>query len=225
MSTEGDLGSIWTNTARFLVNYVVRFLFAGLVLYCCWVPLQNIDIWFSWHVILCTFGYIPLMAESIMLFVGDELWSRQVSRKTKYIVHGVLVSISLVFIIAGNSFVFHNISSGYHFTSTHGITGLISMIILIISVFLGLIVNYADAVKTILPVKPVWFKFSHNIIGLLGYVIGIVSLCYGYYTNYFVFYTSVESRLAALFVTIVGTIWTMNGAFVSAYNQIKSILT
>ncbi|KAG5874394.1 hypothetical protein JTB14_012377 [Gonioctena quinquepunctata] len=84
--------------------------------------------WFSWHVILCTFGYIPLMAESIMLFVGDDIWSQHMSRKAKYAVHGILVTIGTGFTIVGNALVFHYIESGYHLYTAHGITGLISMI-------------------------------------------------------------------------------------------------
>ncbi|KAJ8935864.1 hypothetical protein NQ314_012610 [Rhamnusium bicolor] len=119
-----DYGKLTINITRFLINYVVRFVFAGIVLYCCWTPLQNLGSWFSWHVILCTFGYIPLMAEALMLFIGDELWSRQVSRKSKYMVHGILISVGTVFIIVGNALVFHYISPGYHLYTAHGITGI-----------------------------------------------------------------------------------------------------
>ncbi|KAJ8980660.1 hypothetical protein NQ317_017586 [Molorchus minor] len=220
-----NYGKLPINITRFLINYLFRFLFAGLLLYCCWVPLQYITGWFSWHVILCTFGYIPLMAESLMLFVGDELWSAQVSRKTKYLVHGILISISTVCIIVGNSLVFHYISPGYHLYTAHGITGLVSMIFLIISLALGVAATYSEDVKRVLPVRPVWVKFLHNALGLLAYAVGIVSLCYAYYTNWFIYYTSEESRLAALVITIVGFVWTINGALVSAYNQIKTLVT
>lgn len=41
---------------RFMINYSVRFLSGALFLYCCWIPFQNLTGWFSYHVILCTFG-------------------------------------------------------------------------------------------------------------------------------------------------------------------------
>lgn len=59
-----------------------------------------------------------------MLFVDDELWSRQLSRTQKYGVHAVLITIGTVFIIVGNSLVFHYISPGYHLYTAHGITGI-----------------------------------------------------------------------------------------------------
>lgn len=63
------------------------------------------------------------MAEALMLFFGDDIWSRQMTRKQKYGVHAVLITISTVFIIVGNSLVFHYIEPDYHLYTAHGITG------------------------------------------------------------------------------------------------------
>ncbi|XP_074037375.1 uncharacterized protein [Leptinotarsa decemlineata] len=211
--------------SRFVINYVVRFLSAVVIVYCCWIPFQNLTGWFSYHVILCTFGYIPLMAESIMLFVGDDIWSRQMSRKAKYAIHGILVTVGTVFTIVGNALVFHYIEPGYHLYTAHGITGLISMIFLIISLVLGMAVNYPDYTKKVIDLRPVWHKFSHNILGIIGYAIGIISLCYAYFTHWFAYYNGEESRWTALIITIFISLWPLNGAFVSAYNQIKTVLS
>lgn len=103
--------------------------------------------------------------------------------------------------------------------------GLISMIILIISLFLGVAANYSNEMKRYLSLRPVWYKFIHNGVGILGYAIGIVSLCYAYYTRWFAYYHGEESRLAALILTIVVSLWSINGAIVSAYNQIRAIIS
>lgn len=63
------------------------------------------------------------MAESVMLFTGDELWSRQLSRTAKYTVHGVIVTVATVIIIIGDALVFHYLEAGYHLYTAHGITG------------------------------------------------------------------------------------------------------
>ncbi|KAJ8962910.1 hypothetical protein NQ318_001321, partial [Aromia moschata] len=222
---KDDFGKLSVNVRRFLINYTVRFIFGALVIYSCWIPLQKMEGWFSWHIILCTFGYIPLMAESIMLFVGDELWSRQLSRKSKYMVHGILVSVGTFFTIVGNALVFRYLSPGYHLYTAHGITGLVSMIILIISLFLGYAVNYSDQVRRFIPMRPVWYKLIHNVVGMLGYAIGIASLCFGYYTRWFkYYYPREESRIVAVVFTILVSLWSLNGALVSAYNQLKNLL-
>ncbi|KAJ8929111.1 hypothetical protein NQ314_018225 [Rhamnusium bicolor] len=73
---------------------------------------------------------------------------------------------------------------------------LISMIFLIISLGLGIAVNYLDAMKTVFPMRPVWYKLIHNLVGLLGYAIGIISLCYAYYTNWFIYYTGGRFKIS-----------------------------
>lgn len=75
------------------------------------------------------FQYIPLMAEAIMLFVGDDIWSRQISRRAKYWVHAILISIGTFFIIVGNALVFQYLSPGYHLYTAHGITGKTDLIL------------------------------------------------------------------------------------------------
>lgn len=209
---------------RFMINYAVRFLSASLFVYSCWIPFQYLGGWFSYHVILCTFGYIPLMAEAIMLFVGDDIWSKHLSRKAKYTVHGILITVATAITIIGNVLVFVYIEPGYHLYTAHGITGLVSMIILIVSIILGLAVNYPKETKKIVPLRPVTFKFLHNISGLIGYGIGIISLCFGYFTNWFIYFNGPESRWAALIFTIVVSIWPLNGAVLSLWNQLKSVL-
>lgn len=109
------------------------------------------------------------------------------------------------------------------FLKIYFFAGLVSMILLIVSVPAGLIIKYYKEVKSYVPVRPIWWKTIHNILGLLGYIIGIISLCYGYYTHWFVYFTDYESRLVALIVTILTTLWTLNGACVSLVHQIKSL--
>lgn len=101
--------------------------------------------------------------------------------------------------------------------------GLISMIMLIISLVIGLAINYPDQANRIISLRPVTYKLNHNIIGTLGYAIGIISLCFGYYTNWFKYYYGEESRLVVTILTIVASIWPLNGALISAYHQIKAV--
>lgn len=69
------------------------------------------------------FQYIPLMTESVMLFTGDELWSRQMTRTAKYTIHGVVVTVATLLIIGGDGVIFHYTEPGYHLYTAHGITG------------------------------------------------------------------------------------------------------
>ena len=94
------------------------------------------------------------------------------------------------------------------------------MILFILSIVVGCLANYSQRLTKF--GRPVTFKFIHNFLGLLGFVIGIASLCCGYYTNWFVNRTSEESRIVAVVVTILASLWILNGSLVSLYNQIKT---
>ncbi|CAH0551309.1 unnamed protein product [Brassicogethes aeneus] len=205
---------------RFLLNYFTRFSLAGIAVYVCWIPIQNYNYWFSWHVILCTFAYVPLMAEAIMLFTGDEIWITQLSKDTKNKIHGILIAVASVFTIIGSFVCFFNIQPGYHLYTAHGITGLISMLLIFVSLGLGWAAQYLKDPPGI--IYPIHIKLSHNVIGMLAYLFGLMSLCFGYYTRWFVYFTTVESRAVALVFTIIASAWTLNGAIVSGYNQINT---
>lgn len=66
---------------------------------------------------------MPLIAEALMLFADDELWSKQLSRREKYGVHGVLITVGTLFIIMGNLPGIYYIKPGYHLYTVHGLTG------------------------------------------------------------------------------------------------------
>jgi cytochrome b-561 domain-containing protein 2 len=193
-----------------------------VLVYSCWIAIINYNYWFSWHVILCTLGIIPFMTEALMLFAPDELWSRQLTRTQKYGIHGFLMVGGTILLSVGCIDTFYYISEGYHLYTVHGITGLISMILLILSIIFGYMANYSQ--KLTKYGRPVFFKFNHNVVGLLGYLIGVVSLCYAFYTHWFVYFTTEASRLVAVIATILGVLWTMNAAIVSGYHQIKTLL-
>ncbi|XP_066139465.1 probable transmembrane reductase CYB561D1 [Euwallacea fornicatus] len=220
-----NLGNLTTNLWRYSCNYLTKFGIAGIVVYSCWIAIINYNYWFSWHIMLCTFGYLPLMAESIMLFNGDELWSKQISRTAKYTVHGVVVTVATLMILVGDALVFHYLQPGYHLYTVHGITGLISLILILLSVPSGLMIKYYREVNPYLSMRLIWVKAIHNLLSLIGYAVGIISLVYAYYTNWFVYYTDYASRLVAVIVTLLAGAWTMNGAIVSLYHQINSIFS
>lgn len=63
------------------------------------------------------------MTEAFMVFPSDELWSKQISRKEKYWVHGILLIVGTLLVSAGCIDTFYFISEGYHLYTVHGITG------------------------------------------------------------------------------------------------------
>lgn len=181
---------------------------------------------------------IPLMSEALLLFASDDLWSRQLNRSQKYFIHGFLMTLGTVLVTAGCIDTFYYITEDYHLYTVHGITGiagfsvylviffiflgLVAMILMILSIILGFMASYTSEFKKL--GRPVTLKFNHNFVGLLGFVIGIISLCCSYYTNWFCYYTTSEARLCTLIVTILGSLWAINVALISGYNQIKTLI-
>ncbi|KAJ8916364.1 hypothetical protein NQ315_005061 [Exocentrus adspersus] len=68
--------------------------------------------------------YVPLMAEAIILFSGDNLWTQKLDRPKKNWVHGVLLGISILALTAGIACeIWRKQDRGStHFVSNHAIT-------------------------------------------------------------------------------------------------------
>lgn len=64
------------------------------------------------------------MAEAILLFAGDNVWSQDLDRSTKYWIHGILLIFSTVIIVIGNSIAFYYVKTIPHFSTAHGLTGI-----------------------------------------------------------------------------------------------------
>ncbi|XP_015837014.2 transmembrane reductase CYB561D2 [Tribolium castaneum] len=209
--------------SMWIFNTIFHQIFAVVTIFILWTIFYNYmtDSYFTWHMVLATIAYVPLMGEAIILFSSDNVWTRSLDRPTKYWLHGLLLFISAVLVTAGISLmVDHN--HGKHFHSTHGWTGLVSWIFVLLSQILGLAAAKSTIFAKIVP--PVWIKFLHNFLGILGYVFGIVSLAYGLETRAFTSFTSKDSRTATYCVLGLATFWSLLAAFKSGFGQLKAIL-
>lgn len=65
------------------------------------------------------------MAEAIILFGGDNVWTQELNRKHRYFVHGILLLLATAFITAGVSLEIERKAQNNfsHFESIHAITG------------------------------------------------------------------------------------------------------
>lgn len=69
------------------------------------------------------------MAEAILLFAGDNVWTQDLDRKTKYWIHGILLLLGCGLLTAGISIMINQKGGVNHFVSTHAITGKIMLAI------------------------------------------------------------------------------------------------
>ncbi|KAF2880004.1 hypothetical protein ILUMI_26164 [Ignelater luminosus] len=223
MVDDTSLDTVIRTTKR-IFNTVFHQCIAVVFVYVICVPIESYSNPFSWHVILSTLGILPFAIEALILFSNDNVWSQEISRKQKYWVHGILISIGCFFIITGISIEINrkNQRDLSHFISAHAITGLTAMIFLICALICGPMVFYATIFSKWIP--PVWLKLIHNVLGQLGYILAIICLCLGYYTNWFSRHTSKSSKLSITIATVLIMLWSLFNAWKSIVNQIKSIL-
>ncbi|XP_044264717.1 transmembrane reductase CYB561D2-like [Tribolium madens] len=212
-------------TERFMwiFNTIFHQIFAVVTIFILWTIFYNyvIDSYFTWHMVLATVAYVPLMGEAIILFSSDNIWTLALPRPTKYWLHGILLFLSAILVTTGIALmVDHN--HGKHFHSTHGWTGLVSWIFVLLSQILGLAAAKSHIFTKIIP--PVTIKFLHNFLGILGYVFGIVSLAFGLETAAFTSFTSRDARIATFSVLGLATFWSLLAAFKSGFAQIGTIL-
>lgn len=90
--------------------------------------------------------------------------------------HWILQLCGLICIIAGFiAIVVNKIKANkFHFTSIHGIFGLIAFILVILSSFGGLTTMYSSKLKNIL--SPVYIKLLHTGFGISAYIAGILNM-------------------------------------------------
>lgn len=159
-----------------------------------------------------------------MLFSTNNVWSQEVDRKQKFWIHGGFMVFGISLVLTGISVEISRRSQFNmgHFISAHSITGLICMIILIISLICGPMALFSTCFMKWL--SPQWIKLIHNITGQFAYIMGIISLCLGYYIGWFITYTSETSRASATILTVIVALWSLIGAWKSSVHQIKSIL-
>lgn len=63
------------------------------------------------------------MAEGILLFAVDNVWTQELNRKQKYLLHGVLLLFGTVLSTAGTAIAIYSKGDRPNFTTIHGITG------------------------------------------------------------------------------------------------------
>ena len=105
-------------------------------------------------------------------------------------------------------------------TFNGSIQGLISMILLVISVVQGVWTYFASNFSSIM--KPATSKFLHNVTSIACLVTGMVSLIYGYkHTMSHGIVSSKQMELSLIAVAIITTILSLVGAARSSFESAR----
>jgi cytochrome b-561 domain-containing protein 2 len=174
----------------------------------------------TWHMVLTPIGIMLIMMESLILFTKSNIYTFGMARSTKQYVHTTLQITSTVLITVGIAF---RISSkkGSHFSTTHGILGLVAWIMIWMSVFLGITISQSQTLKNY--ISPVWLKLCHSLVGVTGFTLGLVTLGYGL-KDYFSRMSHETIILAVIITMALLYAWALYDTFKSIYGHIRNIL-
>ncbi|CAD7086001.1 unnamed protein product [Hermetia illucens] len=159
-----------------LLNTLNHMLIGFVSIYMTWYGLSHNLSSVPLHAWLCTIGYQFLMAEAIMCFYSGNAWTSLLSTRGKRHIHWVLQVLGSGLALAGFIIIVVHVT-GEHFTSIHGILGLVSTIFLLINLAMGLAAFFSIKLRNL--IKPIISKTLHVFLGLTGFVLGMVTLYYG----------------------------------------------
>lgn len=133
---------------------------------------------FSWHPFLMTLGFSFLMTEAVLLFNPYSSPVRKLKHKTKGRLHWVLQCLCACCATVGLCAIVYNknLNDKPHFTSWHGLIGVITVAVVGLQSLGGLPLLYPKLAKGWSLAK---LKRYHATSGLLTYLLGSVSLFLG----------------------------------------------
>ncbi|XP_051175184.1 uncharacterized protein LOC127290554 [Leptopilina boulardi] len=201
-----------------LVNLVNHIMIGFLTIYIIYLG-RNLSNNTNLHAVLSTVGYVLLMSEAIVVLAEENLWTNFLSRQVSKYIHWILQVGAAVFIIVGVGVKYDKKEN--HFLSTHAITGIISVGLIIFVALTGIFA--LNSVKLRRIIKPVLFKLIHNIFGIGCFVIGMTSLLYGYEKKWMKVNASYEMNLTCVILTYAITVFSLVGALSSLCNQLGII--
>ncbi|XP_070559595.1 transmembrane reductase CYB561D2-like [Ptychodera flava] len=165
-----------------MVAHLVSIVFCGIIIYHAW-PGSSL---FSWHPTLMCVSFAFLMAEAILFFSPESTLLPKAMRKTKVKYHWINMVTAIACAVAGLVIIFinKNIHGKSHFTSWHGILGLITVIYSCLQSTGGTLLLYPKVVSGM--VKLADLKLYHATSGLLLFTLACTTLILGLYSNWFV---------------------------------------
>lgn len=213
------------DTVKLLLN-TINHVFIGFVfIYTCWICSRNgFQLVFTWHVILCMFGFHVLMAESIMVFYSGTSWAQALTHPQRRATHWVMQVIGSICIIVGIGLEIYwrEINNKKHFHGPHAILGLVSLILLVLSMCNGLGSLYAVELRK--RIKPIYLKLSHHFLGLACFVLGMASIVLGYDKRIYRNNSTPEMQVTLQVFTVLVIFLSVPGVLRTMITQVQNLL-
>lgn len=205
---------------RGILNILQHQIVAVLLFFSIWTPIFTYPSALAWHVALCSLGLFPFVFEGLAVLGYDLIYAIELEEKTRGYIHAVMMSLGTIFLAAGAIMEMARDRLTSHFSSTHGILGLICLLFVLFAFIFGFFSRFAKSLKGY--ARPVIFHFVHNLIGILAVTFGIACMCTGYYLDAFI--ALEDSTMAATIVACLLLPWALATALHKLYKQFMSMI-
>jgi len=165
-----------------MVAHLTAVLFPAIIIYSA-VPGSSL---FSWHPTLMSIGFALMMFEGIAVFSKSASLVPTISRASKVNIHTYAILAGMLLVFGGFAAIYINKErlGKDHFTSWHGILGVITITYACLQSLLGAMAKYFKYVGKYLKVKLVDLKLYHATSGLLTYTMVTGSLILGLWSSW-----------------------------------------
>ncbi|GAB1609885.1 cytochrome b561 domain-containing protein 2-like [Argonauta hians] len=163
-----------------MVAHFVAVLFTGFIIYTA-SPGSSL---FSWHPTLMAISFCFLMFEAILIFSPHSSLISLKSRSTKVTWHWVTLLVAFISAVGGIIIIYYNkaLNNKSHFTSWHGLIGIITMVYFMLQLCGGLFVRYPKLIPSI---RLIDLRLYHATSGLVAFLLVCFTLFLSMYSNWF----------------------------------------
>lgn len=165
------------------------------------------------------------MTEAILIISKANVFSKPLTHAAKIRYHWIIQFVAVALSVAGFIIVIvaKNRGGRSHFTTNHGIFGLLGIIFSVLSCLNGIATLYHKDLRTY--IKPNLNKLIHIACGSLAFIFGGISLAFVVYTSHwFEERTNEPVRIFSSVMLIVSVVWTLIKPVLNTIDRTKSIV-
>jgi len=178
---------------------------------------------FSWHPICLSIAYGFLMSQGILLFSSHSSLIPNATRSKKVNYHAYILLTMLAIIYVGQTVIYlvKESNGKAHFTTWHGVIGLMTVMYTTIQVMAGVFVKYAHMVKLPKSLPLIDLKLYHGASGCTLSILSCVTLILGLSSNWFVDNVNEYVRGLCMVAVVILGLTVLNHAVGLATNRMK----
>lgn len=167
-----------------MVAHIVTVLFTAFIIYTAW-PGSSL---FSWHPTLMVLAFVVGMWEALLAFNKESSMFVNFARPSKVLIHQCLNVFAVSASITGFIVIYYNkhINDKPHFTTWHGLFGLMTVIAVTIQSLGGDFVKY-EGLRSLFGIKKSLgaLKIYHATSGLVTFTLVMCTMMLAMYSNWF----------------------------------------